>query len=153
MPSPLTVGQQVLAGITGGSPWVVAQGEAKVSEGGDFKVEVEGLLLLDGTIGPIVDVIASLHCLVGDTAEDSGYTEVARIGPVPLDTNGDAEMEGQVELPPVCIGPVLLVRAFSVDASVFGGMPGDVVVLEEVPPPIGPIVPLWIAASGLKPDG
>ncbi len=41
------------------------------------------MLLLDGTIGPVVDVIASLHCL-GDT----GFTEVARIGPAPLGFDG-----------------------------------------------------------------
>ncbi len=136
----IRVASQVLAGITGGFPWVVAEGEAEVSEDGDFEVEVEGLLLLDGTIGPVVDVIASLHCL-GDTV-DGGHTEVARIGPVPLDANGDAEMSGWVELPSVCIGPVVLVRAFSVD---FGG---GVLILED---DLG-IAPLWIAASGFKSD-
>ena len=119
----IRVANQVLAGITGGFPWVVTEGEAEVSEDGDFEVEVEGLLLLDGTIGPVVDLIVSLHCL-GDTV-DGGHTEVARIGPVPLDANGVAEMEGQVELPPVCIGPVVLVRALSVD---FGG---GVLILED----------------------
>ena len=112
-----------VVGITGGFPWVVAELEAEVSEDGDFEVEVEGLPLLDGTIGPVVDLIVSLHCL-GVTV-DGGHTEVARIGPVPLDANGVAEMEGQVELPPVCIGPVVLVRALSVD---FGG---GVLILED----------------------
>ncbi len=65
----IKVGGQVLAGIGGGAPWVVAEGNVKISEGDGFEVEVEGLLLLDGTVGPVIDVIASLHCL-GDT----GYT-------------------------------------------------------------------------------
>jgi len=72
----IKVANQILAGIAGGIPWVVAEGEVEVSEDGKFDLEVEGLLLLDGTIGIVVDVIASLHCL-GDTV-DGGHTESDR---------------------------------------------------------------------------
>jgi len=147
----IKVNQQVLLMIPGGLPWVVREGEAEVSEDGEFEVELEGFLLtdtgipgLDGTIGAVIEIIATLHCRGDDAA---GFTEVGRIGPVPLDMDGNAELEGQVELPPFCIAPIVLVRIFSLDAIALGGTPGVVVVLEDVQLPN-----FWIAASGFRTD-
>ena len=122
-------------------------------EDGEFEVELEGFLLtdtgdpnLDGTIGAVIEIIATLHCRGDDAA---GFTEVGRIGPVPLDMDGNAELEGQVVLPPFCIAPIVLVRIYSLDAIALSGTPGVVVVLEEQVPPIPNF---WIAASGFKSD-
>ena len=140
----IKVNQQVLLMIPGGAPWVVREGEAEVSEDGEFDVELEGFLLLDGTIGPVIELIATLHCRGEDAA---GFTEVGRIGPAPLDMDGNADLEGQVVLPPFCIAPIVLVRIYSIDAGFIGGMPGDVIVLEDVGFPN-----FWIAASGFRSD-
>ena len=60
---------QEIAGISPdlAQPWVVEEGEAKISTKGrsdrtTLEVEVEGLLLLDDTVGPVVSVFASLVC-------------------------------------------------------------------------------------------
>src|SRR5437899_3036234 len=53
----------VVAGVpSGGAPWTVASGQARLSSGGELRVTVEGLLLvipnspLNGTTGPVRDV-------------------------------------------------------------------------------------------------
>lgn len=116
---------QPIAGIpSGGAPWKVARSEAKVTEGGDLKVEFEGLLFSAGanidTVGPVTMVNASLVC---------GGVAVATTGAVGLNAAGDAKIEEAITLPASCVAPAVLVRIAATTAG---------------PNAVGP----WIAASG-----
>ncbi len=112
----------------GGAPWVVAEGRASVDADGTLHVEVEGLLItgtgtaLDGTVGPVRGIRASLTC--------QGTNVTATTGVVPLSASGDAEIEQVIPLPTICVGPIILIRVGATASN-----PG---------PLLGP----WIAATG-----
>lgn len=91
-----------------GAPWVVQKGShATVDGDGDLRVTVKGLLLtgtgtaLDGTVGPVKQVVASLACANGMTATSM---------PVPLSAKGDARIHAKIAVPNDCLAPVVLVR-------------------------------------------
>jgi hypothetical protein len=117
----------VLAGVpSGGAPWTVANGQARLQGDSELRVNIEGLLLinthipgLDGTTGPVRAVLASLVC---------GNTVVASTNAVPLDVRGNAEIRGMVNVPNPCFAPAVLVRISTVGTNVAGP---------------------WIAATGL----
>jgi hypothetical protein len=118
-----------VAGIdSGGAPWTVAHGEARLRADGELRVNVQGLLLintgnanLNGTTGPVRGVAASLVC---------GNVVVASTTTVPLDARGDAEIRAHVTVPSPCFAPAVLVR---IGATA-----------------VGPQAPgAWIAATGL----
>ena len=88
----IDVGGQVVAGIPGGAPSVVAKGETEIDPDGELEIDVEGLLLLDGTVGPVLEVIASVHCASGATDHEA-FTEVARTASAPLSAAGDVQIE------------------------------------------------------------
>lgn len=138
----IEVGGQVVAGIPGGAPWTVDVGEVRIRNG-ELDLEVEGLLLLNGTVGPVFEVIASLHCASGGEGEEA-FTEVARTGSFPLSPAGDAEVEELIDVPEQCSAAIVLVRVKVIDAGFVGGPPGVPLDLEALG-----IVPPWIAASGL----
>lgn len=110
---------------SGGVPWVV-EGEARLDEEGRLRVDIEGLLIvgtggpLDGTTGPVTGVFASLTCATGPAVNTQT---------VPLDADGDAEIDEDVSLPAPCFGPIILIRV----GQIFG--------TTDVQGP-------WIAASG-----
>ena len=133
------VASQEIAGISPdvAAPWKVAEGEVRIGSDGRLRVEVEGLLLLDDTVGPVLSVFSSLVCqktvLTGAPTNDV----VASTADVPLSAAGDAEIDEIIALPSICVAPIALIRIRLVDVG-FG--PVDIEVL-GVPPP-------WIAASG-----
>ena len=98
-------------------------------------MEVEGLLIsagpATGTVGPVLEVFASLVCQkTAPGGEGPTNEQVLRTGNVPLSAAGDAEIEEVIELPYVCVAPIVLIRVGFVN---FLGFPIE-----------GP----WIAASG-----
>ncbi|MBZ5593742.1 MAG: hypothetical protein LAP39_16000 [Acidobacteriia bacterium] len=99
------VGEHVAGVPSGGAPWVVAHGEAKVSDSGKIKVEIKGLLLASGanagTVGPVTMVMASLVC---------GDVVAASTGAVPLASNGNAEIHDTIQIPSPCIAPAVLIQ-------------------------------------------
>ena len=103
-----------------GAPWV-ASGDVEVDKHGRLRVDVEGLLLTNGTTGPVRGVRASLTCQDGDV--------VATTGVVPLSTAGDAQIDETISVPASCVGPIVLIRIGRTTSA------NDV---------LGP----WIAASG-----
>lgn len=133
------VGTQEIAGITPdvAAPWVVAEGEVEIGENGKLELHVAGLLLLDGTIGPVLTVFASLVCQQSVLTGAPTNEVVASTLDVPLSAAGDAEIDEVITLPSSCVAPIVLVRIRLVDVG-FG--PVDIEDL-GVPPP-------WIAASG-----
>jgi hypothetical protein len=118
----------VIGGVpSGGAPWTVKRGSAALNDDGHLRVEVQDLILPNlGNPGPVTSVSASLVC------GGSGGTVVATTDPVPLSSDGNAEIEAAITLPDPCFGPIVLVRAAG-----FNGNP--------LPQP-GP----WIAATGFS---
>ncbi len=84
-----------------GAPWV-SGGQARLDRDGKVQVDVEGLLLLNGTTGPVTGLRASLTC--------HGTNVVATTGVVPLDAAGKAEIDETIALPTKCVGPIVLIR-------------------------------------------
>ena len=143
---------QEIAGISPdvAGPWVVAEGEVEIGENGQLDMEVEGLLLLDGTVGPIRSVFASLVCQKTVASADPTNEVVASTADVPLSAAGDAEIEDVIALPAVCVAPIVLLRVSAVDSGFFapacmGG--AGTCTATGVAVPIGCNGP-WIAASG-----
>jgi hypothetical protein len=90
----------------GGVPWDLRRGRTSLSRGGEFKLEVRGLVIA-GTDNPdgVTTITASLFC-----APDSDATPKFTAGPVPLSSRGDAEIEQKVTVPNRCLAPVVLVH-------------------------------------------
>jgi len=133
------VGNQEIAGISPdvAAPWVVAGGDVEINDDGTLELEVDGLLLLEGTVGPVLSVFASLVCQKTVLSGPPTNEVVVSTGDVPLSAAGDAEIDEVIALPSSCVAPIVLVRIGLVDVG-FG--PVDIVEL-GIPSP-------WIAASG-----
>ncbi len=151
----IQVAGQLIAGISGGAPWDVAAGEAKIRANGDIKVEVEGLVLATPIIPadpvfPVLGVCGSLVCQKTG-AGDPTNEQVATTGSFPLSpVTGDAEVDASITLPAVCVAPIVLLRVSAVDSGFFapecmGG--AGICTATGVAVPIGCNGP-WIAASG-----
>jgi hypothetical protein len=108
-------GQTMFGVQSGGLPWVIREGKARLDKNGKLHVEVEGLLLTNagantGTTGTVRMVSATLFC--------GGVATASSTPVVPLAPTGFAEMEGKVGAPANCMSPVVLVRiAASVNAT------------------------------------
>ncbi len=140
------VANQEIAGISPdvAQPWVVAEGDVEIGNEGELDLEVEGLLLLDGTVGPVRSVFASLVCQKTVASADPTNEVVASTADVPLSAAGDAEIEDVIALPDVCVAPIVLVRVGLVDSPncALVGQPNPCQVTAlGIPSP-------WIAASG-----
>jgi hypothetical protein len=96
-----------IAGIpSGGAPWVVSRGRARLESDGSLEIEVTGLLLAAGpnagTRGGIAQVLASVVC--GDIVQ-------ADTDAVTFPPDGSFEIRAMVKLPqPACQGAVVLIR-------------------------------------------
>jgi hypothetical protein len=99
-----------IAGVaSGGAPWVVRRGRARLEGDGSLEIEVTGLLLAAvvgppnaGTTAGIPQVAASVVC--GDLVQDT-------TDPVTFPPSGSFEIRAHVMLPePTCQGAVVLIR-------------------------------------------
>jgi hypothetical protein len=90
----------------GGVPWDLRRGSTSLSRKGAFELEVKGLVVA-GTNNPdgVTTISASLFC-----APDSDATPKFTVGPVPLSSRGNAEIEQTVTVPSRCLAPVVLVH-------------------------------------------
>ena len=151
----IQVAGQMIAGISGGAPWDVADGVAKIKPDGDIKVEIEGLVLTTPIIAadpvfPVLGVCGSLVCQK-TAAGDPTNEQVATTGNFSLTpVTGDAKIDANITLPAVCVAPIVLVRVSAVDSGFFapecmGG--AGTCTATGVPVEIGCNGP-WIAASG-----
>ncbi len=151
----IQVAGQMIAGISGGAPWDVAAGEARIRANGDIKVEVEGLVLTTpilpaDPVFPVLGVCGSLVCQKTGAGNPTNE-QVATTGSFPLSpVTGDAEVDASITLPAVCVAPIVLLRVSAVDSGFFapacmGG--AGTCTATGVAVPIGCNGP-WIAASG-----
>lgn len=95
-----------------GAPWRVDRGEARLSEGGELRVEIEGLVLRSTGTNPIAQFKAILSCLTD--SEDALPTLVT----VNLSTalfpasrpEGDVEIREVLDgIPSPCYAPIVFV--------------------------------------------
>jgi hypothetical protein len=110
----------VVAGVpSGGRPWVIRSGSAKLDADGTLKVEVQGLVFapgsivggvdVSGTTGPVTHFAASLAC----AQADGTHAVVATTPGFPVTTTGDGEIRTRIAVPASCYAPAVLVRSFS----------------------------------------
>jgi len=100
-----------ISGVPPGAvAWALSRGTTALDANGRLTVEVEGLVItgtntnLDGTTGPVKAIVVSLTC-------DGMTPPIVSTDPAPLSPEGDARIDQQVALPPVCLAPIVLVRA------------------------------------------
>jgi hypothetical protein len=94
----LTTPGTFVAGLQGaGAAWMIDEGFATLKADGRLHVEVEGLVLLNGT-NPIDTGRAAVSC---------GGVVVATTDPVDFSDAGDAEVSAVVSLPSECIAPTV----------------------------------------------
>jgi len=121
-----------------GAPWVVKNGKLTLDPDGRIKVHVKGLLIIDGalangapvppnligTTGGVLTVHAALTC--GGPGNGVPFTITPTEG-VPLDANGDFDIDAEVSIPDVCAQPIVLIRTGTPDA------PGGWIAASELP--------------------
>jgi hypothetical protein len=103
-----------VAGIpSGGLPWTVAAGKARIDlSTGAATFFVEGLVLVggnaSGTPGPVTSVKGTLVCNPGSTSDQAVIDTPA----VPLDAEGNADFDGKLSSTPPssCGNPLFLIR-------------------------------------------
>src|SRR6266404_2407715 len=102
-----------VAGIpSGGAPWTTTGGTATANlSTGAVAFQVQGLVLngtnASGTPGPVQNVVGTLVCNAGTTAQTIFNTPM-----VPLSAQGDAQFSGSLgNLTASCATPVFLIRA------------------------------------------
>lgn len=98
------VGPTLFGVLPGGAPWVVDSGRVRVDRSGRLELRVEGLVIptapFNGT-NPVPTLSVSVFCN-GVSADTSGT--------VPFSTEGDAEVEADLDLPSPCLAPAVLVH-------------------------------------------
>jgi len=114
--------------IGAGAPWVIADGDGGLSDAGELKLRVRGLVLAKSVPGvggtnPVPFFRAIVSCT---TVDGQGNTTVANFatGPFPADAKGNCNIDAQVTLPNPCYGPVVLVgpaAANSTPGEITGG--------------------------------
>jgi hypothetical protein len=107
-----------IAGATrGGAPWVLDEGEARLSQDGSLRVEVEGLVI-PGRGNPVPLLSASVVC---------GGVVVATTPTAPFGTTGDkvgdSRIRAKVMLPDRCLAPAILLNPNG-NAAVYIGVSG-----------------------------
>jgi hypothetical protein len=114
--------------VSGAAPWVVQEGKATVDPNGKVKVKVRGLLIasgvlangdpvpaaLVGTVGPVTSVHAALTC--GGPGGGVPFT-VTATDAVPLNPQGNFQINETLTLPATCDRPVMLIRIGEPDAG------------------------------------
>ena len=85
----------------GGAPWMISSGEAKVEADGTVKVSIVGLLIPGVGVGPVRTVSATVAC---------NDAKAATTAPVPLSSQGDADIKATLALPARCLAPAVLIH-------------------------------------------
>jgi len=105
----------------GAAPWVVDNGKVTLDSNGRIVVRVKGLVIgagalangdtvpanLVGTVATVTTVHAALTC--GGPGGGVPFTITPTDG-VPIDSDGDFEIDAQVSIPSACAQPIILIR-------------------------------------------
>lgn len=95
-------------GVPGaGAPWSIDKANGTLKENGDLEVEVRGLIITGTGANPVPTFRAVVSC---QSIADGAAVIVNRVtAPFPATTTGDAQFEGNVNLPIPCIAPIVFV--------------------------------------------
>jgi hypothetical protein len=94
----------------GGAPWVLKDGQVRLSSHGELDLRVRGLVIPvapgNGTPGPVNTISASLFC-----GADTDTMAADTTGQVPISRDGDARIDDHsFSVPATCLSPVILVH-------------------------------------------
>jgi hypothetical protein len=97
-----------IRGVPGaGSPWSIDKANGTLKANGDLEVEVKGLIITGTGANPVPTFRAVVSC---QSIADGAAVIVNRVtAPFPATTTGDAQFEGNVDLPTPCIAPIVFV--------------------------------------------
>lgn len=97
-----------IRGVPGaGAPWSIDKANGTLKENGDLEVEVRGLIITGTGANPVPTFRAVVSC---QSIADGAAVIVNRVtAPFPATTTGDAQFEGNVNLPIPCIAPIVFV--------------------------------------------
>jgi hypothetical protein len=108
---PYTGAANPIRGVPGaGAPWVIGDSEADLRSDGRLQIEVNGLVLAAGPLAgtnPIANFDAVVSCQT--TVNGAAAVSNVRTESFPASPAGDAEFEGNVDLPTPCFAPILFV--------------------------------------------
>jgi hypothetical protein len=101
----------------GGLPWQIDKGEGVLRANGAIRVDVEGLVLLDGEpvppelrgTNPVPAFRALVSCLT--IVDGAAATSNVSTESFPATPTGDAEIEARVSLPSPCFAPIIFVTS------------------------------------------
>lgn len=116
LPSGMTSTKAPIRGINGGGlPWTLSYGSGELTASGHLEVEVEGLVFAAGPNtgkNTITTFKAIVSCLDANGAAVNVTTEAfpATVGDA-SDGGGNAEFEGDLNLPQPCIAPLIFVTS------------------------------------------
>ncbi len=127
VPRPFTGAANAVRGVAGGGfPWVIASAEGELSGSGHLEVQVKGLVIdpadaaamQAGVAGqnPVPNFRAIVSCLSKDAGSEASTVNVmtglfpATTGPASAG-GGNAHIEALVDLPKVCIAPIVFVTS------------------------------------------
>ena len=120
IPQPFTGMLFPIRGVPGGGlPWVIDKGEVKLSDGGELKVEVEGLVIdpaaasQNAGSNPVASFKAIVSCLTVNS-EDAATTVNVETGIYPATIGfgaGDSKFKETLVLPDPCIAPIVFVTS------------------------------------------
>jgi hypothetical protein len=107
--SPYLGATNAIRGIPGaGSQWSITRVDGTLKENGNLEVKVEGLIITATGTNPVPTFRAVVSCLSIDAG--TAVTVNLVTAPFPATTTGNAEFEGNVNLPSPCIAPIVFVN-------------------------------------------
>jgi hypothetical protein len=121
--APYTGPANAIRGIPGaGSPWSIDESNGTLKENGDLAVEVQGLVITATGVNPVPTFRAVVSCL---SIADGAAVTVNRVtAPFPATTTGDAQFEGNVDLPSPWIAPTVFVTTGTGDPPAWFSVTG-----------------------------
>jgi hypothetical protein len=105
--APFTGSTNPIRGINGGGvPWSIESGTGFLRADGRLHIEVEGLIIPALGRNPVPAFRGVVNCLTPD-APMTGVNLVT--DPFPATMSGDAEIDATVDLPEMCVAPIVFV--------------------------------------------
>jgi hypothetical protein len=107
--------------IGAGAPWVIRDGDGRLTDEGELNLRVRGLVLAKsvpnvGGTNPVPFFRAIVSCT---TVDSTGATEVVNFatGPFPADAKGNCRIDADIPLPDPCYAPIVLVGPAAATAT------------------------------------
>jgi len=108
---PYTGATNPIRGVPGaGAAWAIGDSEVDLRSDGRLKIEVNDLVLAGGAsagTNPIPNFNGVVSCQT--TVNGAAAVSNVRTASFPANTAGDAQFEGEIDLPSPCFGPIVFV--------------------------------------------